>query len=241
MLSEKLSNGSELKLAVVVPEVRVADVAFNTAQIKNALANLKSGNPVWIIFPRLCLTGSTCGDLFRQKILQDAALQALLDLVPLTSNATSRVLVGLPLAIGSEVYEGLALLSGGQVESLMVARFPYSPALSPSVDVQEGTTVNLRGKMVPLDFGQSFTFGQAEILLGQQPPSNFGNDLLINLINLPALAPAELFPQTAFNPATRQGITVICSAGASESTTDQVFSEKPKSGKTGFALQPRLN
>ena len=236
MLSEKLSKGSELKLAVVVPEVRVADVAFNTAQIKNALASLKSGNPDWIIFPRLCLTGSTCGDLFRQKLMQDAALQALLDLVPLTSNVTSRVLVGLPLALGSEVYEGLALLSGGQVESLMVAPCPENPVLSLSASLLEPTQVKLGEKLLSLTTHHPFCFGRVEVLLGHQPPSNFGNDLLINLINLPALAPAEEFPQTAFDPATRQGITVICSVGASESTTDQVFSGKAEIWQDGQCL-----
>ncbi|HOU00363.1 MAG TPA: hypothetical protein PLE00_06770, partial [Anaerolineaceae bacterium] len=80
MQNEAISIGSNLRLAVVVPETRVADVAFNSAQIQNALASLKASDPDWIIFPPFCLTGSTCGDLFHQKLLQAAALQALIDL-----------------------------------------------------------------------------------------------------------------------------------------------------------------
>ena len=77
MISETHLTGSNLRLAVVVPEVRVADVAFNAAQIQTALASLKADDLDWIVFPRLCLTGASCGDLYHQKLLQNAALQAL--------------------------------------------------------------------------------------------------------------------------------------------------------------------
>ena len=137
MQNEAASTGSKLRLAVVVPEVRVADVVFNTAQIQNALGGLKASNPDWVIFPRLCLTGASCGDLFRQKLLQAAALQALIELVPLTAGTASKVLLGLPLGVGDEVFEVVALLSAGQVEALMLAPWPDSPALSPSVRLPE--------------------------------------------------------------------------------------------------------
>ena len=236
MQNEATSIGSNLRLAVVVPEVRVADVAFNAAQIQNALASLKASDPDWVIFPRLCLTGASCGDLFRQKLLQTAAQQALVDLAPLTAGTFSKVLLGLPLGVENEVFEGVALLSGGQVEALMLAPWPDNSALSPSVRLPAQTQFKLGGELVTLVTNHPFLFGQVEILIGHQPPSATGIDLLINLINLPALAPAEEIPQTAFHPAARTGITVICSAGASESTTDPVFSGKAEIWQSGHCL-----
>ena len=235
-MQNETRTSSNLRLAVVIPEVRVADVAFNSAQIQNALAALKTSHPDWVIFPRLCLTGASCGDLFRQKLLQTAALQALTDLAPLTTGTPSKVLLGLPLAVGEEVFEGLALLRGGQVEELMVVSWPDSPALSLSIRLPKRYRLKLAGLSLPLKTKPLFLFGQAEILLGHQPPGAAGADLLINLINLPALAPAEDILQTAFNPANRMGITVICSAGASESTTDQVFSGKAEIWQNGRCL-----
>jgi len=138
--------------------------------------------------------------------------------------------------VGDEVFEGVALLSGGQVEALMVAPWPDSPALSPSVRLPAQTQLKLGGKLLTLDTNHPFHFGQAEILLGHQPPAPTESEVLINLINLPALAPAEEVPQTAFDPAARTGITVICSAGASESTTDQVFSGKAEIWQNGHCL-----
>jgi NAD+ synthase (glutamine-hydrolysing) len=236
MENETTSTGSKSRLAVVVPEVRVADVAFNAAQIQNALASLRASNPDCIIFPRLCLTGASCGDLFHQNLLQTAALWALNDLARLTAGTTSKVLLGLPLALGDDVFEGLALLSSGQVEALMVAPWPDSPALSPSVRLPENSVLKLGDRELTLSTKHPFRFGQVEILLGPQLPSEAESDLLINLINLPALAPAEDTLQTAFDPASRLGITVICSAGASESTTDQVFSGKAEIWQAGKCI-----
>ena len=234
---------AKLRLAVVVPEVRVADVAFNAEQIQKALASLKASNPDWIIFPRLCLTGASCGDLFQQKLLQAAALRALLDLVALTAGTPSNILLGLPLAVGDEVFEGVALLNSGDIQALMVAPWPDSPALSPSVRLPEKAQLKIGDKFVTLTTNQPFLFGKVEILLGHQTPGEVETDLLINLINLPALAPAEYAPQTAFDPAARLGITVICSAGASESTTDQVFSGKAEIWQEGqcLAAAPELS
>jgi len=230
------STGSQTRLAVVVPEVRAADVVFNAAQIQDAITALKADSPDWIIFPRLCLTGASCGDLFRQKLLQIAALQALVDLAALSSGVASKILLGLPLAIENEIFEGLALLRDGQVETLMIAPWPDSPALSPSVRLPEHAQLDLGNKLLPLTAKHPFRSGKVEILPGNQPPSSMEADLLISLVNLPALAPAEEFRRTAFDPSTRQGITVICSAGASESTTDQVFSGRAEIWQDGHCL-----
>ncbi len=237
MISETHLTGSNLRLAVVVPEVRVADVAFNATQIQNAIGALKADDPDWIVFPRLCLTGASCGDLFRQKLLQTASLQALLDLVPLTAGMPSKVLLGLPLAIGDEVFEGVVLLNDGEVKALMVTDHPDSPALSSSARLPENAQIKLGDKLISLTTCQPFRFGNVEFLLGHQQPTENETDLLINLVNLPALAPAEENLQIAFDPAARQGITVICSAGASESTTDQVFSGKAEIWQNGRCLE----
>ena len=243
MQNKATSTGSKLRLAVIVPEVRVADVAFNSEQIQNALASLKADDPDWIVFPRLCLTGASCGDLFRQKLLQTAALQALVELAPLTLGTSSKVLLGFPLAVGEEVFEGVALLSDGEAQSLLVAPSPDSQALNPAVRLPKHSSLKLGGKFVNLTANVPFRFDTVEILLGYQQPDKLEANLLINLINLPALAPAEETPQTAFDPANRFGISVICSAGASESTTDQVFSGKAEIWQNGrcLAAAPELS
>ena len=64
---------------VVVPELRVADVIFNTSILLDALqqAAAEAYQPQLVLFPELCLTGGTCGDLFFQPLLREKALESL--------------------------------------------------------------------------------------------------------------------------------------------------------------------
>ena len=236
MENSNASSYSTLRLAVVVPQLRVADVAFNRDRIREALISLEADSPDWIIFPRLCLTGASCGDLFRQRLLQTAALQALRELSLLTIDKPVKVLLGLPVRIEEDIFEGLAILGNGQIQTLMLAPVPENPTLSSADKAAMCDRQHHWGELPAPLIAPPFRFGEAEILLGQQQSASRGAKLLINLINLPALAPAVENPQTAYDPATRQGVTVICSAGASESTTDQVYSGKAEIWQDGLCL-----
>lgn len=236
MENSNASNHSTLRLAVVVPQLRVADIAFNRDRIQEALISLEADSPDWIIFPRLCLTGASCGDLFRQRLLQTAALQALRELSLLTIDKPVKVLLGLPVRIEEDIFEGLAILGNGQIQTLMLAPVPENPTLSSADKAAMCDRQHHWGELPAPLIAPPFRFGEAEILLGQQQSASRGAKLLINLINLPALAPAVKNPQTAYDPATRQGVTVICSAGASESTTDQVYSGKAEIWQDGLCL-----
>ena len=236
MINTATLKKSGLCLAVVVPEVRVANVSFNYVQIRQALTSLRDPNPDWVILPRLCLTAASCGDLFRQPVLQEAALQALQDLAPLTGAMKSKVLLGLPLAVEGVVVEAVAVLSAGKIHSLMAAPIPDSGSLNPSSSLSGRAEFFVSGRLIPLRINQPFLFGSAEIVLGVMPPSAPDAKLLINLINLPAQAPAKVERRTGFDPAARAGITAICSVGASESTTDQVFAGTAEIWHNGVRL-----
>ena len=58
-----------VKTAAVTPDMRVADVAYNTEKICEAIAEAASQGAKIIVFPELCITGYTCGDLFTQEVL----------------------------------------------------------------------------------------------------------------------------------------------------------------------------
>ena len=57
-----------VKVAAVTPDIRVADVEYNTKQICAALDEAAQERAKIVVFPELCVTGYTCGDLFAQKI-----------------------------------------------------------------------------------------------------------------------------------------------------------------------------
>ena len=61
--------------AAAVPSMRVADVKYNTEQIKQILHDCSDCGIV--VFPELCVTGYTCADLFGSDLLLEQAEQAI--------------------------------------------------------------------------------------------------------------------------------------------------------------------
>ena len=58
-------------VAAVSPALRVADCAYNAQQIIAAMRDHAGKDVQLLVFPELCITGYTCGDLFLQKTLRD--------------------------------------------------------------------------------------------------------------------------------------------------------------------------
>ena len=65
-----------VRITCVSPRVTVADPAANAVEIVRVLNELRGSDIV--LFPELCVTGYTCGDLFGQPALLDAGIRALL-------------------------------------------------------------------------------------------------------------------------------------------------------------------
>ena len=52
-----------VRVAAATPKIRVADCVYNAEQIVDMALSAPS-NTALIVFPELCVTGYTCGDLF---------------------------------------------------------------------------------------------------------------------------------------------------------------------------------
>ena len=66
-----------LKVAAATPRIRVADCAYNASRVEAMAAEAAENGAALLVFPELCLTASTCGDLFLQDALLRGAEQAL--------------------------------------------------------------------------------------------------------------------------------------------------------------------
>ena len=58
-----------VKAAAVTPDIRVADVDYNTQNICKMIDETVAEGANVIVFTELCVTGYTCRDLFTQDIL----------------------------------------------------------------------------------------------------------------------------------------------------------------------------
>ena len=66
------------RFAAVVPKLRVADVEFNVEELLRCYRLAEQERADAVVFPELCVTGYTCGDLFFQERLLVAAEQTAL-------------------------------------------------------------------------------------------------------------------------------------------------------------------
>ncbi len=112
-----------IKAAAVTPDIRVADVEFNTEQILKKIDETTENGAKIIVFPELCITGYTCGDLFTQELLLTQARKALHTVAEHIAGKDGLVFVGVPLAVGGELYNVAAACSGGRILGLTTKSF----------------------------------------------------------------------------------------------------------------------
>lgn len=104
-----------VKVAAATPDIRVADVGYNTENICRAIGEACERKAKIIVFPELCITGYTCGDLFTQDALLEAARRALLYIAKYTEDKDILAFVGMPLAVRGKLYNTAAALNRGEI------------------------------------------------------------------------------------------------------------------------------
>lgn len=112
-----------VKIAAATPDLRVADCAYNASEIVKLAKQAAAKGAHLVVFPELCLTGYTCGDLFLQRTLLDGALAALDTVRRETAELNAAVVVGLPLVHQGKLFNVAAVLCGGKIEGIVPKQF----------------------------------------------------------------------------------------------------------------------
>ena len=233
-----------IKVAASIPGVRVADTEYNVQQIESLIAQAEGKGAELLVLPELCLTGYTCQDLFRQDLLLDKAEEALLVLLDFTRKLDVISVVGLPVRIGSLLYNCAAVIQRGTLMGLVAKTylpnngefyegrwFASSTSLQPQDIYLAGSPV--RVTPAPQLFrtcdGVCFGIEIGEDAWAPQPPGNqlalLGADIVVNpsasneIIGRSAYLHQMLAQQSA---RTLSGY-LYASCGYGESTQDVVF------------------
>lgn len=104
-----------VRVAAASPELRVADVSFNSKKIIELINEANKNHVEFIVFPELCITGYTCGDLFMKDTLIEGAKEALLTIAQATMGSSLVSVIGLPLIISGRLYNCAAVLQNGRI------------------------------------------------------------------------------------------------------------------------------
>jgi len=108
-----------VRVAAAVPEMKVADCVYNTGKILEIMEEAAEKQCYITVFPELCITGYTCGDLFRQSVLLDSALNSLHALTEASRKWDNVFIVGLPLLIRNRLYNCAAVIQKGQIKGIV--------------------------------------------------------------------------------------------------------------------------
>ncbi|MBQ7786097.1 MAG: NAD(+) synthase [Clostridia bacterium] len=218
------------------PRVYLANPKKNAEEIASVLRIADENGVQLCVFPELCLTGATCGDLFLQPSLLSGALESLRFLAELPVETT--FIVGLPLDIDGRLYNCAAVVSGGDVRIVPKEHLAQDARwFSPGHTAPDWIQILSVGLITPVCHTPVIDCG--EFLLGveigtditvPEPPSG---KLCMNGALIIAHPDASSEIVTAHAARTQllkaQSRRCICgyvhaNAGYGESTTDTVFS-----------------
>ncbi len=108
-----------IKVCAATPKIRVADCESNGTEIIKLLEKCHQEKVKVAVFPELCITGYTCGDLFLQNTLLREAKKQLGRIIKATGNMDMIVLVGLPLTLEGKLYNMAAVIKSGELLGLV--------------------------------------------------------------------------------------------------------------------------
>ncbi|MCR5724157.1 MAG: NAD(+) synthase [Treponema sp.] len=236
-----------LRAAAVSPCVTVADCEANAEAIIDAAEEACDHGAQLLVFPELCITGYTCGDLFEQRTLQESAVQTLKRIAQETMHLPALLALGLPFAHKGALYNTAALVFQGKVLALIPKTFipTYSEfyerrQFAPAFSGIEQVFIDEDNAAVP--FGQGILLRDSKnplFVLGVElcedvwtavPPSNHlalsGATVIANLSASNEIIGKDSYRRLliASQSAKTCAAYVYANAGNGESTTDMVFS-----------------
>ena len=203
-----------VKVSAVTTPVKVADVDYNVAQIIDAMKKeFKKGTKI-AVFPELCITGSSCGDLYMQKVLLDAAQAGLVKIAEASKKHDTLFFVGLPWQEAGCVYDAVAVVQDGEI--LAVLSEEMNDCILRCMSMEDLT--------IGIDFGDGAIPEAAVVIQMVAEPETIGADDMTDVM---------LIADSA-----RDMTAIIRSnAGDGESTTDYVYGGYNVIAETGEILE----
>ena len=238
-------NYGFIKACAVSPALRVADCPYNAQKTIEAMQQAAEDGCQLTVFPELGLTGYTCGDLFLQQPLLDAAEAALREILKASEALQLVALVGLPVTVDAKLYNCAAVICQGALLGLVPKshipnygefyekrHYCAAPAGVKEISFAGQKTLFGTKLLFRCETMQAFTLAVeiCEDLWAPLPPSTAhalaGATVIANLS-----ASDETVGKAEYRRAlvSQQSARLLCAylyadAGHGESTTDMVFS-----------------
>ena len=234
------------RLAAAVPSCRVTDFETNLAHTEALWRQAHEEGVAVVVFPELGLCGYTARDLLHDTHLLQRSRDGLLSLAAAGAELSPLAIVGLPLRVGSGLFNVAAAIQGGRVLAVVpksflpnYREFEEARWFRPGTEVEPGSTVRIGEHEVP--FGTDVLLaadGDPDLVVGIElcedvwvhaPPSSSaisaGATVVVNLsASNFTIGKAELRRLLARASSDRGKCAyVYVAAGPGESSTDLAF------------------
>lgn len=246
-----------VRVAAATPVIRVADCGYNAEKILEYIEKAEKQEIKLVVFPELCITGYTCGDLFLQDTLLRCAMEEVKRIAEFTVNKELVAVVGFPYLINGKLYNTAAVIQRGKVLGLVpkmsIPNYTeFYEARYFTSGIEEPFLINFMGEEIY--FGSRILFqclNMPEFILGVEICEDLwiplspsishcvaGASIIANLSASDELTGKDSYRRELVKS---QSARLICGyiysdAGEGESTTDVVFGGHNLIAENGILL-----
>lgn len=230
-----------IRVCAATPDIRVADCAYNEKNIMNLMDEAYEKQVSVLVFPELCITGYTCGDLFLQDVLLKAAQDSLRHIAAHSVGKNMLVFVGMPFMHKGKLFNVAAAICDGRLLGLVPKKnIPnysefyemrhFTPGMDECVDTALGVKLGSR-LLFRCENIEELVVGAeiCEDVWVACPPSTYhaqaGATLIVNCSASDETTGKDIYRRALISG---QSARLVCgyiyaNAGEGESTQDLVF------------------
>ncbi len=213
------------KVAAATPLLRVADTNYNAEKIIEIINDATKKGAEIIVFPELCITSASCGDMFKNGSLLISAKKALSRIIEETKNLNSTNIVGLPIASNGKIYNCAVVFKKGEIINITSKQFLshnesrwFSYTNNPS---------DILKALGGLDIIQT-TYNNISVAIGKDLAvycENYSSEIVAIPFVFPELIGYYDNIQNRLKSIskTKQKVIIFASAGMGESSTDYAY------------------
>ncbi|SDN40227.1 NAD(+) synthase [Acetanaerobacterium elongatum] len=156
-----------IKVGTATPHIRVADCDYNTQQIIAQMKEAAAQGVKLLVFPELCITGYTCGDLFLQNTLLAECLNAIEDVCNASAGMDMLTIAGAPVLHDGKLFNTAIVFYNGVI--LGVVPKTNLPNYSEFYEQRHFSEPNGFTDTITL-FGQEIPFGAKQLFVCSELP-----------------------------------------------------------------------
>ncbi len=247
-----------VRVAASVPELKVANVEFNTDEVIKEIKSLDKEGVQIVTFPELCLTGYTCADLFSQNILISKSKEAIKKVIDETKVLDIISIIGAPIVCDNQLFNCAVVINKGEILGIVPKTYIpnygefYEKRWFSTSNTLTSRIIKMFGKEVPIGTDlifrdkddDKFTFGieVCEDLWSPKAPSVEaalnGATMIFNLSASNEVIGKYGYRKNLINMQSAKNVCayIYSSSGVNESTTDLVFSGYASIAENGSTL-----